>query len=261
MNELLVTSNIAKHFGGVKAVDCLDFAVRQGEIVGIIGPNGAGKSTFFNLLTGFYAPTSGKIHFRGDDITGRPIHEIAKLGISRTFQNIRLFDQMSVLENMLVGMHLQLHPHFREILFKKTSNINEEKRGREEAEALLDMFDLLDVAHLVAGNLPYGRKRRLEIARAMISKPSMILMDEPSAGMNPNETIELMALIKQVRDKGPTVVVIEHNMKLIMGISDRIAVLNFGKKIAEGIPCEIQGNQEVIEAYLGRECDLNAVNQ
>jgi len=255
MKELVKTEDLSKHFGGVKALESVEISIRESEILGVIGPNGAGKSTLFNVITGFYQPTRGKVFYNGIEVTGHTVDSVVDKGLARTFQNIRLFDQMTVLNNVLVGMHLQIHPGIMETLFRSPMKGQKEIQARDKCMGLLKYFGLEKDANLVAGNLPYGKKRKLEIARALASDPKILLLDEPSAGMNPNETAELMNLIDGINRQGLTVVVIEHNMKLIMGISHRIVVLNFGKKIAEGDPGTIQADASVIEAYLGKEED------
>jgi branched-chain amino acid transport system ATP-binding protein len=252
MSTLLKTENVSKYYGGVKALVDVNLEVRSDEILGIIGPNGAGKTTLFNVLTGFDKPTKGKVFCYDKDVTGKAVHEMCQLGMGRTFQNIRLFSQMKVIDNLVVGMHTKLFVNLAEIVLNSKSGKLKESSAYKRAHEILQYLKIDDVAYELASNLPYGKQRKVEIGRALSSQPKLLLLDEPSAGMNPNEVGELMKLIGGIKDNfGPVVVIIEHNMQLVMGISDRIMVLNFGEKIAEGTPKEIQNNQLVIEAYLG----------
>ena len=259
MNAVLMRAEaLEKLFGGVKAIEGVNLEIRQNEILGVIGPNGAGKTTLFNVLTGFSAPTRGRVFFEDRDVTGKPVYVICNKGIGRTFQNIRLFGQMRVIDNVVVGMHNRLRTHLVVITLKLPSTMREEQEAYVKAGRILHYLGLGDQAGELAANLPYGKQRKVEIARALASDPKLILLDEPSAGMNPQEAIELMTLIGGIRKMGPSVVVIEHNMQVVMGISDRVAVMDFGKKICEGTPEEVRRDERVIEAYLGREEDTSA---
>ncbi len=250
---LLEASGITKQFGGLTAVNNVTLAIEEKSIASVIGPNGAGKTTFFNVLTGIYKPDKGSIIFQGTPLAGRRPDQIAALGITRTFQNIRLFDHMTVLENVLVGMHTRLKAQLWQILVRAPSARREERQARERALELLEFVNLGDKSDELAKNLPYGDQRRLEIARALASDPRLILLDEPTAGMNPNETADATRLIRNLRDQlGVTVLLIEHDMHVIMSISERISVLDYGTLIAEGRPEEIRSNPRVIEAYLGK---------
>ena len=251
MAALLEVQHISKHFGGLKATDDISMQVEQEEILGIIGPNGAGKTTFFNLITGTYRLTSGKILFDGKDVTNYTPEKMAKLGMARTFQNIKLFKFLSVLENVKVGFHIQTSTGMVDSILHTKRYRNDEALANEKGMEILRRVGLADQAALLAGNLPYGWQRRLEIARAMALSPKILLLDEPAAGMNPSETAELMGFIRTLRDDGITVVVIEHDMKFMMNLCDRIVVINYGKKLAEGTPAEVTRNEQVIEAYLG----------
>jgi branched-chain amino acid transport system ATP-binding protein len=248
---VLELRNVTLKFGGLTALDDVSFDIRKGEILGLIGPNGAGKTTCFNVMTGVYKQTSGEVSFLGKSMAGRKRFQITKMGIARTFQNIRLFRSMTALENVMVGVDAQHKSGLLSALFRLPLHRREEEVGRAKAMALLEFMGLADKHDELATNLSYGDQRRLEIARAMATEPKLLCLDEPAAGFNPAEKVKLMELIRRVRDQGFTVLLIEHDMRLVMGVTDRIVVLEFGKLIAEGSPAEIRDNPAVIAAYLG----------
>ncbi len=252
MSVLLESRDVCKYFGGLKAVEKVNMQVNQGDVFGIIGPNGAGKTTFFNVCSGVYPPTSGSIILDGEDISGLYPEEIASKGIARTFQNIQLFRFMTVLDNVKVGFHLDTKTTMFDAMFHTRQYKRDEEYVVEKAREILEKVGLIEYENTLAGNLPYGIQRKVEIARALALEPKILLLDEPAAGMNPNETNALKDFIRQLNQDGLTIVVIEHDMKFVMSACNRILVLNFGEKICEGTPEEVRANKEVNEAYFGK---------
>ena len=253
-DDLLIAQSVRKEFGGLVAVNDVDFVIPQGAIVSLIGPNGAGKTTFFNMLTGVYKPTEGAIIFDGKEITGQPPHLITKLGVGRTFQNIRLFQYMTSLENVLVGMHHRLKGGILGSIFGLPRVRREEREAEQAARELLAFCGLKKRDDSLARNLPYGDQRRLEVARALATNPKLLLLDEPTAGMNPQETATFTGFVSKLREEqGLTVLLIEHDMKVVMNVSDRITVLDHGERIAEGTPQQVRTDPRVVEAYLGSQ--------
>ena len=254
MSDMLSVKGLSISFGGLKAVNNFAINIEKGQLYGLIGPNGAGKTTIFNLLTGVYKPDTGTILLDGQNLTGKSTTDINKAGIARTFQNIRLFKELSVIDNIKVGLHESMKYNLASSLIRLPNYWKEEKKCTERAFELLDIFHMADLANVPAGSLPYGAQRRLEIMRALATSPKLLLLDEPAAGMNPSETAELTETIRRIRDEfNIAVLLIEHDMSLVMGICEGIAVLNFGRIIAKGTPDEIRNNPQVIEAYLGKK--------
>jgi branched-chain amino acid transport system ATP-binding protein len=258
---ILATRHMTKRFGGLVAVQALDLEVKEQSIHSLIGPNGAGKTTFFNCVTGFYRPETGEALFRRNSLVGLLPDQIVRLGIARTYQNIRLFPNLTVLENVLVGLHVHLRSGFFGIVMGNPKTQKEEKEATEEGRRILRFVSLAGKGDFLAKNLPYGDQRRLEIARALATRPQLLLLDEPTAGMNPRETQDMMEFIQHLRDElGITILLIEHQMRVVMGISEVVTVLDYGRKIAEGTPAEIRRDPKVIEAYLGRGGEIDEAN-
>ena len=253
---LLETTELSKYFGGVVALESISLSIEKGEILGMIGPNGSGKTTFINVLSGIYRPEKGKVKFKKRDVTGFPPHVITREGISRTFQNLRVFPNISVLQNILTGLHCRIHNSLFGIFFSPFSSMKREKQAEKKSLEILEMVNLAKTKDELAKNLPYGEQRLLEICRALASEPDLLLLDEPCAGMNPVEIDTLAAFLRKLKDAGITIFIIEHNMRFVMSIAERIVVLNAGKKFKEGLPAEIQNDREVQEIYLGEEEEI-----
>lgn len=254
MAELLKVDNVSMVFGGLRAVSNLSMHVDEGELIGLIGPNGAGKTTAFNMITGVYTPTEGKVYFNGQQSSGKKSYQVTQMGMARTFQNIRLFSELSVIDNVKIAYNMHVTYNLADAIVRDGKYLSEEEFITQKALDLLKIFHLEEEAHEVAKNLPYGKQRRLEIARALATEPKLLLLDEPAAGMNPQETKELMEMIRWIRKEfNLSILLIEHDMGLVMGVCERIYVLEYGMKIAEGTPEEIKHNTRVIEAYLGEE--------